>query len=90
MEALQKIQVLVTRKAKPSASASQWNKMSVALCNQMTDKRSAIIRETSITIQVLAQALGSNFEGLLVKLLSQNSLLKLIQNTNKVIAEHAH
>ena len=56
----------------------------------MTDKRSAIIRETSITIQVLAQALGSNFEGLLVKLLSQNSLLKLIQNTNKVIAEHAH
>ena len=30
------------------------------------------------------------FEPLIVKLMSQNSLLKLIQNTNKVIAEHAH
>lgn len=56
----------------------------------MADKRSAIIKETSITIQVLAQALGSSSESLTIKLMSQNSLLKLIQNTNKVIAEYAH
>ena len=89
MEALQRIQVLVTRKQK-GGSLSQFNKLSVSLQNQMTDKRSAIIRETSITIQVLAQSMGTQFEILVVKLLSQNSLLKIIQSANKVIAERAH
>ena len=56
----------------------------------MTDKRSAIIKETSITISVMAQALGSQFEVLGVKLMAQNSLMKLISNANKVIAEHGH
>ena len=56
----------------------------------MADKRSAIIRETSLTIQVMAQALGTQFEQLGAKLLAQNSLLKLISNANKVIAEHGH
>ena len=79
----------MTRRQK-TTGASQFTKLSVALCNQMSDKRSAIIRETSITIQVLAQALGTSFESIVVKLMSQNSLLKLIQNTNRVIAEHAH
>ena len=83
--------MLVTRKLKSGGSITgQFNKLSVALSNQMADKRSAIIRETSITIQVLAQAMGNAIEGIFVKLMSQNSLLKLIQNTNKVIAEHAH
>ena len=56
----------------------------------MKDTRSAIIRETSSAIQVLAQVMGLLFENLIVKLMSHNSLLKLIQSANKVIAEKAH
>ena len=42
------------------------------------------------TIQVLAQSFGNDFETLALKLVTKDSLLKVLHSGNKTLADHAH
>ena len=56
----------------------------------MVDQRSAITREAARTITVMAEIIQDDFESLALKFISQNSLIKLVQNGNKIISEQGH
>ena len=56
----------------------------------MVDQRSAITREAAKTISVMAEVLQDDFESLALKFISSNSLIKLVQNANKIISEQGH
>ena len=51
------------------------------------DLRSAITKEAGKSILVLAQSLGNDFDLLANKLISKDSLIKVLHNGNKVLAE---
>ena len=53
----------------------------------MTDQRSQLIKEAAKTISILAEVLQDDFESLAIKFISANSLIKLVQNTNKIISD---
>jgi hypothetical protein len=42
------------------------------------------------SIQVLAQSFGNDFESLALKLVTKDSLLKVLHSGNKTLADHAH
>jgi len=56
----------------------------------MADLRSQLTKEAAKTISVMAEVLQDDFEYLAVKFVSATSLIKLVQNANKVISEHGH
>lgn len=53
----------------------------------MVDQRSALTKEAAKTIAIMAEVLQEEFESQALKLISTNSLIKLVQNANKIISE---
>ena len=64
------------------------NKVSKPLATQLTDKRSAITKETTFAIQLIASVLGEEFAPWASDVfLSDLALYKLMQIANTVMAE---
>ncbi|CDW87981.1 clip-associating protein [Stylonychia lemnae] len=57
---------------------------------QMVDQRSALTKEASKTIALMAEVMQDQFEILAQRFIHPNSLIKLVQNANKIISEHGH
>jgi hypothetical protein len=60
------------------------------LTQQLADLRSQITKEASKSISLMAQILQQDFEPLAPKFISKNSLYKLLNCANKIMAEHSH
>ena len=56
----------------------------------MVDQRSALTKEASKTIALMAEILQDDFEALALRFINANSLIKLVQNANKIISEQGH
>lgn len=66
------------------------NKLAASLAVQIHDLRSMGAKGAHTTIQVLAQSFGNDFETLALKLVTKDSLLKVLHSGNKTLADHAH
>jgi|TARA_B110000305_G_C19317702_1_gene577337 hypothetical protein len=47
-------------------------------------------KAAGLAIQTLAQNLGNDFEMLALKLMTKDTLLKVLHTANKTLADHAH
>eukprot|EP00347_Sterkiella_histriomuscorum_P005558 403356151 len=66
---------------------SQILKLQNPLTAQALDLRSASAREAGKTIQIMAQVMQNDFEPFVNKFISKDSLIKLLHNGTKVLAE---
>ncbi len=60
------------------------------LVAQLMDLRSAVTKEASRTVRIMAQSLESDFNSLAVKLMDSNGLFKLVSCATKIISEHGN
>lgn len=60
------------------------------LVAQLMDLRSAITKEASNTVRIMAQALGEDFKPLAAKFMHANALFKLVGSATKIMMEHGH
>lgn len=56
----------------------------------MKDLRSAINKEACTLVKLSAETFGIKIESMATKLMSRESLMQIINNGNKLIAENAH
>jgi hypothetical protein len=68
-------------------------KIAKPLAFQLTDKRSAITKEACLAIQIMAtvfkqDCFGEKLAG--EEFVTENSLFKLMQVANNIMADHAH
>lgn len=60
------------------------------LVAQLMDLRSAVTKEASNSIRIMAQFLENDFRPIAGKLMHSNALLKLVSSATKIISEHGH
>lgn len=60
------------------------------LISQLMDLRSAVTKEASKTLRIMAQSLENEFNHLAHKFMDSNALFKLVSSATKIIAEHGH
>ena len=68
----------------------QVNKLGTCLGAQVHDLRSNPAKAASVSIQVLAQNLGNDFEFLALKLVSKYALIKAAASGNKCLSDLSH
>jgi len=68
----------------------QIRKLGNVLSVQIHDLRSISAKAASISIQVLSQVLGNDFEQLALKLIQKDALLKVLSSGNKTLSDLAH
>jgi hypothetical protein len=60
------------------------------LVAQLMDLRSAVTKEASNSVRIMAQTLENDFKPLAAKLMHSSALFKLVSSATKVISEHGH
>lgn len=60
------------------------------LIAQLMDLRSAVTKEASRTVRIMAQSLENDFNNVAAKLMDSNGLFKLVSCATKIIAEHGN
>lgn len=60
------------------------------LVAQLMDLRSAVTKEASLTVRIMAQLLQNDFNSVAAKLMDSNGLFKLVSSATKMMSEHGN
>lgn len=60
------------------------------LVAQLMDLRSAVTKEASLTVRIMAQSLQNDFNSVAAKLMDSNGLFKLVSSATKMMSEHGN
>eukprot|EP01017_Pseudomicrothorax_dubius_P038843 TRINITY_DN5881_c0_g1_i9.p1 TRINITY_DN5881_c0_g1~~TRINITY_DN5881_c0_g1_i9.p1 ORF type:complete len:563 (-),score=129.56 TRINITY_DN5881_c0_g1_i9:884-2572(-) len=91
LEALKRLQEMIHNGAYQKENfIPLLTKLTPQISTQLNDLRSAIPKEASQLICLAAKVCGDRIEGITDRLVTKESLLRIINSANKIIAEYGH